>query len=193
MRVVAPVLLGLGLCACANATLKDPDARVRIDGLRVDARKVEADSNPEAPDARRPPDASPPIDGAPPLPDRCEQASPVVAGATATGNTTGYANDVEITGCTSFFPDGPDAIYTITVAAGQTINARVQPVEWDASIYIAATCSFAPACLAGSDLSAGFDAETASVTVGAAGTYFIIVDGWDPSAYGPYSLTVNLQ
>jgi hypothetical protein len=168
-----------------------------------------AESTP-APDAALPIDASPtpPVDAAEPdaMPptavDTCNQALDLTtaaitpAGAMVTGDTTGYINDVEPpTTCTGYGPDGPDALYRVEATAGQTITATVTPTGpgWDTSIYVTQTCVLAATCLAGADASAGSDPETVTWSVTGAGTYYVVVDSYLPSVYGPYSLHVRLQ
>jgi hypothetical protein len=164
-------------------------------------------------DARDRPDSATPVDAAPvdaPAPDgmiagavdTCAQALDLTAdaltagGAMVTGNTTGFLNDVEPPStCTGYGPDGPDAIYLVTATAGQTITATVTPTGpgWDTSIYVTQTCVLAATCLAGADVSAGNDPETVTWSVTGAGTYYVVVDSYLPSVFGPYSLDVRLQ
>ena len=86
-------------------------------------------------------------------------------------------------------------MYTINAAAGQRITATVTPTPtgWDTSVYITATCTMTPTCLDGADDSAGSGAETATVIAPTAGTYYVVVDGWEIPAFGPYSLVVTVQ
>ena len=208
MTRTGPLLaLVLASAACASAQSGDPDAR-----RGPDARKAEIDADPAQPDAAPPPidaaplpidAAPPPIDAAPPTidaalgpPDTCAQARPLVSGVGVTGTTMGLVNDVQPLGaCTGYVPDGPDAVYTINAAAGQRITATVTPTPtgWDTSVYITATCTMTPTCLDGADDSAGSGAETATVIAPTAGTYYVVVDGWEIPAFGPYSLVVTVQ
>jgi hypothetical protein len=114
-------------------------------------------------------------------------------GTTVTGDTTGYADDVRpASACTGFLPDGPDAIYSVTVNAGVTITAVATPTTgWDISLELVQPCTATPTCLDGSDVISG--AETVTYTTTAQGTYFIVVDGYNPGVAGPFSLNVRLQ
>jgi hypothetical protein len=204
------ILVAAALAACAQA--KDPgatDAEIKIDGApRPDA--------PPVPDAPPAPDAPPHIDAPPgtpdappPPPDASSAADPdtcampedltaaasTPAGATVTGDTTGYANDTQpASSCTGYTPDGPDAIYTISATAGQTITAMVTPGLWDASIFIASNCQLDAACLAGADDSPfPGDYEIVQLVAPSTGVYFVVVESWDPGDYGTYQLDVTLN
>jgi hypothetical protein len=132
-------------------------------------------------------------------PDPCAAAVDLTAmamlpgGVTVDGDTTGLTDDVQPpgTGCTGFLPDGPDAIYKVTAAAGKTIRATAMPVGWDISVWIGSACA-SDACVAGADAVIDGD-ETVSFAATVAGTYFVVVDGWDPAAVGCYGLTVALE
>ncbi len=167
------------------------------------------DAKPDAaptPDAEPVPDGSLPPADAPeavcgvPGPDLCTAAMDLTAGASAgggvtvIGDTTGLTDDLvpaAIT-CTGFYPDGPDAVYKITAGLGRRITAVVTPMAWDASVYIARACDDL-SCVAGADDRLEGGAETVAYTTLSAGTYFIVVDGWDATAYGCYQLTVSLD
>ncbi|MBZ0236082.1 MAG: hypothetical protein K8M05_27385, partial [Deltaproteobacteria bacterium] len=148
-------------------------------------------------------DAPSAVDGgvdAPPgaVPDTCAQALDITAGAmqaggiTVTGNTTGLIDDVRPPSCTGFLPDGPDAIYSVTVNAGVTITAVATPTtSWDISLELVQPCSLMPTCHDGSDVISG--PETVMFTTATQGTYYIVVDSWDAAVAGPYSLNVRVQ
>jgi len=172
------------LAACAEGTppVGGLDAPVVA---AVDADVADPDAEPEAPDATPMSDE----------PDACADAHDLTvdargAGATVLGDTTGYANDTQpASSCTGFVPDGPDAIYRVDALAGEVIAAAVTAV-WDVSIFIASDCQLAATCLDGNDV--GTNPETASWTVVSSGTYYIVVESWDPTAFGAYSLSVSL-
>lgn len=181
------------------------------DGDEVDARDVDAkqdlvdastvDAPPSAIDA--PPGAIDAGVDAPPGagPDTCAQAQDLTAaammagGTTVTGNTVGYADDVSLPStCTNYSTDGPDAIYSVTVNAGAVITAVATPTtNWDISLEIVQPCALMPTCIAGRDVGFGGDPETITYTAAAQGTYFIVVDGFNPGIAGPYSLNVRVQ
>ena len=208
MRRAVPLLLALAGCASGSGSGNEgddaePDARV-VGGEPDAADPGPIDGAPPDDDARvidaMPIDAMP-IDAMPGgPPDTCAQAQDITTGAlqalgiTLAGDTTGYADDVRPSGtCTGFLPDGPDAIYYVTAAAGQQITAIVTPAGWDISIYLTQTCTLDPACLTGADSGLSGAPESVAYTAATAGTYYIVVDGWNPGVQGAYSLNVHLQ
>jgi len=181
----------LTACASAGDTGSNGDVDAKMDP--VDA--------PHTIDAPQGIDAPPAIDAAidAPInltPDTCAQAQNITAGAlvaggiTVTGNTTGYANDIQpANNCSGFNADGPDAIYLVNVTAGQVITATLT-TAWDSSIELTSNCTLAATCLVGQD---DGDPETFTYTAPAAATLYAIVDSWDPGAFGAYSLNVRIQ
>jgi hypothetical protein len=201
-RAVAVSLVLVAACAQGSSGGDEVDARA------TDAKEDLVDSSmpdgPQTTDARLIDAPQTPIDAgidAPPgsAPDTCVQAQDITAaamvagGTTMTGDTTNYADDVRpASTCTGFLPDGPDAIYSVTVNAGVTITAVATPTtSWDISLELVQPCAATPTCLAGSDVISG--AETVTYTTTAQGTYFIVVDGYNPGVAGPFSLNVRLQ
>ena len=92
------------------------------------------------------------------------------AGTTVYGDTTAYVDDLHpASTCTGYEPDGPDAVYTVTAAVGQTITATVAPEAWDISLYVTSDCVLVPACLSGADVGFEGDPETLSFAVPATG------------------------
>ena len=201
-RVAAVSLVVLAACAQGSSGGDEVDAR-GIDAKQdlVDAATSDA---PGTIDASSNIDAASNVDAgidAPPgaAPDTCAQTQDITAGAmlvngiTLTGDTTGYADDVRpASACTGFLPDGPDAIYSVTVNAGVTITAVATPTTgWDISLELVQPCAATPTCLDGSDVISG--AETVMYTTTAQGTFYIVVDGYNPGVAGPFSLNVRVQ
>jgi hypothetical protein len=172
-----------------------------IDAPAIDAPDIDAPVI-DAPAIDAPPIDAPmidaPIDGGPiGNGDTCGMAIDITAAAMApggtviTGNLTGFTNAIQpAAACTGYNNDGPDAIYVLSnLPAGRVINASVT-APWDSAIEIVQPCTFAPTCLAGQD---NGDPEAVSHTTMAAGTFYVIVDSWDPGSFGPYTLTVTVQ
>ena len=133
-RVAAVALVLLAACAQGSSG-GDDDVDAHTDAKQdlVDAPGPDASGTDARTDAQGPIDAS--VDAPSGVgPDTCAQAEDITAGAmmqngiTVTGNTTGYADDVRpaSTGCTGFLPDGPDAIYSVTVNAADANAAFIQ-------------------------------------------------------------------
>jgi hypothetical protein len=210
MRGVAIIYMCV-LAACASATPGNPDAKgsggadAAIDASQdtVDAPgTVDAPDTfdaPSTPDAM-PPDAMPDAGVVTTAPDTCAQALDITTaahaagGATYTGDTTGYADDVEPDGCTGYTPDGPDAIYIVTLAANETLTATATPTtSWDISLELASNCVHAATCVVGSDSGFAGDPESITYVATAAGTFYLAVDGYNPGVAGPFSLSVHIQ
>lgn len=200
-RAVAVTLVLVAACAQGQGGGDEIDARSadakldNIDAATTDG-SMPTDGSIDAP----PQNVDAGID-APPgaAPDTCAQAQDVTAaamvagGTTVTGDTTGYVDDVRpASSCTGFLPDGPDAIYSVTVNAGVTITAVATPTTgWDISLELVQPCAATPTCLDGSDVITG--PETVMFTTTAQGTYYIVVDGYNPGIAGPFSLNVRVQ
>jgi len=124
------------------------------------------------------------------------------------GNTTGAADDIRITGCPNFLSmPGPDLIYTFTVFSGSDLTFTLTPSgpnpTYDPAIYIRTACAqTSGTCVASSDTGLAGQPETIHVTNLAAGTYYFYVDSLyesdgaggcvDPGfCEGPYTLTVT--
>ena len=196
------LLLAVLLAACATAG-EDPGAT--LDAPKQDGVDAAAIDGPGLPPVDAPVDAPSPIDGgvdAPQVtaPDTCVQATELTAmaasagGVTLTGNTTGYADDVRTgSSCTGYVADGPDAIYLVNLAAGQTVTATGTPAGWDLSLELVNPCAATPTCLRGADSGVDGDPESATYTATAATAVYVVVDGYNPGIAGAYSLNVRVQ
>jgi hypothetical protein len=183
-----------------------PGAVLPVDGaspVPPDAPGVSP--GPDAPGASPGPDAAP--DAGPILPmcgaagpDACGDAMDLTAAASTAGgtlissDTSGLSDDLRppAAGCTTFTADGPDTIYRVTVPAGKKIRATVTPDLWDASVFIANACT-SSSCVAGADAVLDGEPETVEHVATTAGTYYVVVDGWDSSAAGCYLLQVTIE
>lgn len=103
-------------------------------------------------------------------------------GVVLTGQTTiGGSDNVTEYCCTPWFEDGPERVYQITVGNGANISADVSATTADLDVFILSACNPA-ACVAAGD-------SIANATSLTAGTYYIVVDGFN-AAQGNYTLTV---
>ncbi|HEY8428169.1 MAG TPA: hypothetical protein VIL20_07335, partial [Sandaracinaceae bacterium] len=133
-----------------------------------------------------------------PMGEICANAIPVTASGTFTGTTVGAGNryDLSATGsCTGDGTPGPDIVYAVTLAAGQTLTATLTPdASFDPALYVVTDCSMAEAtCQDGSDIPLDGVDETVSYTATSAQTVYLIVDSWDLSVAGAYTLDVALS
>ena len=127
--------------------------------------------------------------------DTCGQArdltpaASMAGGTTVYGNTTGYANDLTpstLPDCTTSPEPGPDAIWRVTITAGQTLTVAFSPDGWSGDIYIISACTSTATCLDGGPM---FSPVTVTP---AAGTYYIVVDSRGPAVAGCFSLDVTI-
>jgi hypothetical protein len=117
--------------------------------------------------------------------------STVGSGGSFTGSTQAAHNDYDpgAGGCTGFAETGPDVAYQVALQAGDRLVANLD-APWDSALYVLTDCNnAASSCVAGSD--AG-NPEHIDFTAMNAGTYFLIVDGYD-SAGGTFSLDVRVS
>ncbi len=223
LRVVGVIgALGLVGCATANDA-DVTDARRGVDPVPdgPEAEPDAAEPDAAAPDAASLDapavviDARPPIDAAPvvidaPLPidagtvvgstDTCAQppdittAAMAATGVTLTGSTAGFANDIAMPNntCTGYPTAGPDAIYALDLPAGRTITATAAG-SWDIALMLVTPCSTTPTCLRGDDNGLSGVTESVTYATPAAGRVYVVVDGYNASANGAYSLTVRVQ
>ena len=122
-------------------------------------------------------------------------------GGTFHGTTAGYTHDLGAesgTGsCTGFSQTGPDAVYLVTLAHNQRINASLN-TTWDAALYLITDCAqSATSCVAGRD-AGNPETITFQNTSGQARSYYLVVDSWRPSTptvprEGNYTLTISFQ
>lgn len=129
--------------------------------------------------------------------DTCQDAYFVPPnGGTFRGTTAGYAANVGTSvragSCTGWQQSGADAVYRVSLAAGQRLQATLT-TTWDASLYLITDCAqSATSCVAGRD--AG-NPEVLDFTSPTARTYYLVVDSWQTgsSNTGNYSLAVTVQ
>jgi hypothetical protein len=123
--------------------------------------------------------------------DTCSSAFAVNGSGTFAGNTLQALNDYQdAQSCTGFQETGPDQVYRVALNAGDRLQATLQPTtSWDSAIYVVTSCAnIAQSCVAGID---GTTPEHIDYTAVAAGTYYVIVDGF-AGAGGPYTLNLNI-
>ena len=109
---------------------------------------------------------------------------------TISGDSAGFENDYSPgSSCTGYSANGTDVVYSVTLAAGETLDASLLGSH-DTSLYVVSDCTDVTAsCLAGDD-TFGSNPEVVTYTSMAGETVFLIVDGYSGS--GTYDLTVTL-
>ncbi|MBX7114304.1 MAG: hypothetical protein K1X64_08210 [Myxococcaceae bacterium] len=147
---------------------------------------------------------------APPPPGAsCATAIAIASPGMVSGNSNGFFNNVDVTDmgsmvCSMAFSDsggtyslpGPDMVYSISVPAGKTLTATVLPSGgWDSAVAIVTDCAMAAtSCVAGGDqgLDDAADSATYTNSTAQAQQVFIIVDAWDGSQHGAFTLTTAI-
>lgn len=160
-------------------------------------------ASPAPVDAQPGPDASVcELAAAAPDNDRCAAAIDLTAaalaagGTTVYGDTTGYAADVApstLPGCTGSVEPGPDALYRLTLAAGDRVELTLAPVAHDGAVYVLDGCSLTANCKGGADALGAGAIDHATVTIAVAGTYYVAVDASTTTAAGCYALTASIS
>lgn len=127
--------------------------------------------------------------------DTCGQARDLTpdatqpGGTTVYGNTTGYASDLTpstLPDCTTSPEPGPDAIWRVTLTAGQSLTVTLRPDGWNGDVYVVDACTATADCVGGG-------AMFAPVTVmPAAGSYYIVVDSRSAGVSGCFALDVTI-
>jgi hypothetical protein len=115
------------------------------------------------------------------------------------GNTTGAADDIRITGCSGFLSmPGPDLIYTFDVFPGNNLTFMLTTTDssYDPAIYIRTACpQTSGTCVAHSDTGGAGQPETIMISGLAPGTYYFYIDSVfsvdEIGGSGPYSLSVT--
>jgi len=131
--------------------------------------------------------------------DSCVDPTVVASSGVLTASFASFTNvySLPVTNmCTSSRTPGKDAVYEVSLSAGQSLTASVVSLESspeDVAIYITDNCALLPdSCLDGSDSSLA-GAETASFTAATDITVFVIVDSYFQGLTGEFELTLTIQ
>ncbi len=109
--------------------------------------------------------------------DVCADAIDMGGGGTFVGTTAGTANDYDSCGATS---DGPDVVYRFTLAAREIVYLDTFGSDYDTILSIRDGCAGTEVVGGCDDDACGFESQIAMEL--AAGTYYVVVDGWDGDA-----------
>ena len=97
-------------------------------------------------------------------------------------------------GCTGYYANGPDAVYMITLGAGETFSACVEPADGDPygidlSLYLITDCNDPiNSCVAGDDSG---NPECFDYTSVDGGVYYLIVDTFSNCGDGLATVTIG--
>jgi hypothetical protein len=108
------------------------------------------------------------------------------------GSTAGARRDLDPgAGCAGAFPlPGPDVAYSVFLADGDTLHARLTPTGWDGALYVLGGCEEVPVCLAGVDAALSGGTETLVWTAEADGAVLLVVDSF--GAGGDFRLDASV-
>ncbi len=113
----------------------------------------------------------------------CDDAIELTCGVAYTGTTVGGNDYVDSQwGCTSFNESGPEVVHTITTIGPGDITATLSNEASGLDVFILNACRV--------DSCQAFGFSSATMTNAPAGTYYIVVDGYN-EAEGAYTLTVD--
>ncbi|RVU48801.1 hypothetical protein EA187_05055 [Lujinxingia sediminis] len=136
------------------------------------------------------------LDGACTLPrgDICNDVIALATSGTTTGDLASLTNSLNLAypSCTGFDTPGPEALFELTLDAGERIDAVVRNIEGaqaDLALYMLERCGDAESCLAGQDAFGPVD-ETLSFTAPESASYILVVDSYDAELAGRFELEV---
>lgn len=121
----------------------------------------------------------------------CREAPALTAGRDVSGNTTGRTNTFEATcarGAAS-----PDQVYRLVLRRRSFVTVRMESQGWDGALHIRrGDCTDSSTEVQCND---DFGDTTHSMLEGNfdAGTYFVVVDGYDASNAGPYRIRADVS
>jgi len=123
----------------------------------------------------------------------CRAPAPLREGETLTGTTLGGAVDKFSPSCAASDNTGgaPDVVYQLVVAARKRVKLHLHTAGWGAVLSVRRSCLDGTRTAAGAnevECRADDSADVDFDSVLNAGTYFVVVDGKEPSNAGGFSL-----
>ena len=122
----------------------------------------------------------------------CADPGTFVADNTVSGTTagTGRTNTLS-TSCNGTVMNGKDAVYKIAGTMGHQVTLTPHSSAYPIAAYVITPCTPGfPTCI---DNTFATDTAPATITFGANGDYFIVVDGINAGLSGAYTLTIALN
>ncbi|MFO0686849.1 MAG: PPC domain-containing protein [Sandaracinus sp.] len=145
----------------------------------------------------------------PPANETCASAPALALGtAGAPARTSGstlaarddYAAQPDTGTCATTRLDGPDVVYAVTLAAGDTLDVVLTPDQTLLSLYLlgpgdaASACdATATHCVGGAEGTEVGSAVTLHTTVASGGTYYLVVDSFGGFFSGPFTLDASVS
>ena len=131
--------------------------------------------------------------GAAPTNDTCAGATTLTPGTPVRGSTCAAASDYNPpAACAGGATPAPDVTYVVRLPTRSNVVFDTDGTTWDTVLYIySGACSGTPvAC--NDDIGGGNLASRISTTLDA-GTYYIVVDGYQSSHFGPFVLNSSVR
>jgi hypothetical protein len=121
----------------------------------------------------------------------------MISGSTATASASDAIDPTQCVPTNGTAPlrlAGPNVVYSASIPAGMMLEATLNPAGYDGAIYITDSCSDATCLAAADNLQVG-GTDTLSLTNSGTGTesVYVVVGSWDPSAWGTFTLSLQLQ
>jgi cysteine-rich repeat protein len=127
--------------------------------------------------------------------ESCTAPIPIALGDARTGSTTVATADLveSSAACTdsSLGYPGRDIVYAFTPIASGTVTITLEPTsDWDPGLWVMSPSCSGASCTFDADNGGSGADEVLILSVTAAQTYFIVVDGWTASAHGDFTLSI---
>jgi len=137
--------------------------------------------------------APPPIEN-----DVCSGAIdiPRCSAGSLNGDTYLYVNNYDpgSGGCASGYSEaGKDAVYKMSLVAGDVVDLTYTQLSWDTSFYIVTDCAnVAGSCVAGADDTFTGEPEVIHYVAGGTGVYYLILDSYGTGSGGPWIMDFSI-
>jgi hypothetical protein len=116
----------------------------------------------------------------------CSNAIDAGCGFNYSGNNAGGAVNTEFYNCQPYSESGPENVFRLTLGATTNVTVTMAPQGCDLDLFVLASCDEND-CIGSS---AGTSTETVVLDCLAAGTYYVVVDGYAGAACG-YTLSIS--
>jgi hypothetical protein len=121
--------------------------------------------------------------------DRCETAHSLALGDSVTGDTTALVDDTTHPGLPA---GGIDVVYRLSLTSQTSVHVNMIGSTFDTVLFIRTVCDDPSSAIAFNDDAAPDIWHSELEVTLTAGDYYVIVDGWDHTAFGEYILEVVL-
>lgn len=112
-------------------------------------------------------------------------------GGSASGTTAPPRSNTVSASCNGSVMNGPDAVYKFDASIGQQVTASIA-ASYAATAYVIAPCSVTPATPACETNAYATPGNPLAFSAPATTTYYLVVDGVNPSLSGTYTVTLSL-